>query len=497
MITVVGLGPADVGHMTRRALEAIESADSVFLRTARHPAAQAIASLRPDATSFDALYETADSFEEVYASIVAELLAAEAAAPKGGTGPCYAVPGSPMVAERTVELLTELSRDGRAELVVEPALSYLDLVWARLGLDPVAAGVALADGASFAVTAAGSGAGPVLVSQVWSTSLLSEMKLALDDAPEGQEAVILHHLGLVDERVERVAWEDLDRVVEPDHLTSVFVPGLARPPMAAVAGLAETVAFLIERCPWDREQTHRSLLKYMLEETYEAMEALDALGDEPENATPEAVGHAEEELGDLLCQVVFHATLGAREGLFTLGDVARSIDEKLISRHPHVFGDVTAHSADDVVRNWERQKDQSKQRTHLLEGIPAAMPALARADKAERKLESVGLGWDRSGESREALVARLGHLYGGTGEDGPGARRGPARDEDEEAGDLLLLVARMCASLQIDPEAALRRALERLGGEVRVLEAEARQSGAGLAEWLDSDPVHERQLPLC
>jgi tetrapyrrole methylase family protein/MazG family protein len=476
VLTVVGLGPAGPEHLSAATWEAVDSSDVVWLRTAVHPSAAAVLARRPDARKFDEAYERAERFEEVYEAIVTDLL--EASSSRASV--CYAVPGSPLVAERTVELLRE--RLAPDELVVVPALSFLDLAWLRLGLDPVAAGVRLADAATAVVDlAAVAPGGSVLVAQAWSRSVLSDLKLALEDPAPGQRAVLLHHLGLPDEQVVEVDWAELDRTLEPDHLTSVFVPALAVPPGQAVTELAETVALLRELCPWDREQTHRSLLRHLLEETYETIEALEGLGDDPASAAPEAVAHAEEELGDLLCQVVFHSTLAAEEGLFTLSDVAASLSEKLIARHPHVFSTAHAETADDVVQSWERSKDRSKQREHLLDGIPAAMPALARAEKAERKLRSVGLGWERSGETATALSARLGAVLGGG-------------EAETEAGDLLLLLARFLADRRIDPETALRRAIDRLATQVVRLEEEARRAGTDLAGFA---AVHEPHVPLC
>ncbi len=481
MITVVGLGPAGPGYLTASSLEAVDAADVVLLRTTRHPSAAAVTSRRPDAASFDGLYEQAGTFEEVYAGVVARLLE-EAAL---GRRVCYAVPGSPLVAERSVELLRQAA-PGSLGVVIEPAVSFLDLAFARLSLDPLSSGVMLADAASFAGAAAAH-SGPLLLAQAWSRQVLSEVKLAVEEVPPRQRAVILHHLGLPDEEVLELDWAEIDRAIEPDHLTSLFVPSAGGTAGEALAALSATVVRLRRDCPWDRQQTHRSLLRHLLEESYEAMEALDGLGDDPSQAPAEAVAHAEEELGDLLCQVVFHATLGAEEGLFSLRDVAASIEEKLVSRHPHVFGDVRAETAEDVLRNWERDKDLAKSRTHLLEGIPAAMPALARAEKVERKLESAGLGWERTGEEASGLAGRLEALLAAA----------PPPEAEALAGDLLVLLARRLARQGVDAEQAARRALDRLEAAVSRLEAEAAAAGEGLAAWAGSATVRGRELPLC
>jgi tetrapyrrole methylase family protein/MazG family protein len=192
---------------------------------------------------------------------------------------------------------------------------------------------------------------------------------------------VLHHLGLADESLRTVAWPDLDRDVRPDHLTSLWIPTLAAPVAGEVARFAELVRTLRERCPWDREQTHQTLTRHLIEETYEVLEAIES-GDP---------AHLEEELGDLLFQVVFHATLAAEEGEFTLADVARGVHDKLVGRHPHVFGDVVADTAGQVMRNWEHIKQVEKGTTSLMEGIPAHLPSLLYAHKVQRKAASIGV----------------------------------------------------------------------------------------------------------
>ena len=268
----------------------------------------------------------------------------------------YAVPGSPLVAERTVELLRAEAAAGHLDLVVEPALSFLDLVWARLGVDPLAAGVRLVDGQRFAAEAAGE-RGPLLVAQCDSADVLSDIKLAVEDGPS-QPVTVLQRLGLADEAVFEVDWDDLDRVVSADHLTSIWIPQLAAPVGAELVRFHELMRTLRAECPWDRVQTHATLRPYLIEETYEVLEVLDKLAVEPEDDL--AINQLEEELGDLLMQVVFHATLAAESGWFSLADVARGIHDKLVRRHPHVFGGVEAVDADAVKVTWEQIKAAEK-----------------------------------------------------------------------------------------------------------------------------------------
>ena len=390
-VVVVGLGPAGSEYVSAATLDVIASIPHRFVRTTVHPSAHVV----PDATSFDPLYERADDFDEVYHGIAATLI--DAAQRQGEV--LYAVPGSPWVLERTVRLLRD---DPHITTVVHPAMSFLDLVWARLGLDPVEAGVRLVDGHRFAVEAAGE-RGPLLVAHTHANWVLSEMKLAVDDvmgadvmgadALATDEVVILQRLGSPDERIVTTTWADLDRTVDADHLTSVYLPRLAAPVGAEYVRFHELTRTLRERCPWDREQTHTSLTRYVIEEAYEVADALQAVGDDPDAVTAEADDALMAELGDLLYQVELHATIAEQQGRFTMADVCRTVHDKLVRRHPHVFGpEAGDRTPDELSAEWEQQKAAERGAdASPFEGIPRSLPALAYAAKVLKRAERAGL----------------------------------------------------------------------------------------------------------
>jgi len=476
-VVVVGLGPAGPELLPAAGAEALTRATRCLLRTARHPAAAAVFDLAPGRVdALDRLYEEGPDFDAVYRAIVDEVVAAallavaEAAVegPAAGAPPApfvaYAVPGSPLVAERTVRMLRA---DGRVALTVVPAPSFLDLAWARLGVDPVEAGVRLVDGTAFAVEAAGE-RGPLLVAQCHSRSVLSDIKLAADDVAGSapRAAVLLHHLGLPDEQVLEVAWTDLDRRLEPDHLTALWVPELAPPVAGELVRLEELVRTLRARCPWDRRQTHGSLARHLMEEAYEALDAIDALSAAEPDVPAEAVAHLEEELGDLMFQVFFHALLATEEGRFTLADVAHTLHAKLVGRHPHVFGDAVADTPEEVAARWEVLKKAEKGRARVTEGIPAALPALALAAKLQRKAESLGLDTGTLEDRRREIAAGLAALVpppgaGGAPPESSGEtlEAGPAADA--ALGALLFALADAARRLGVDPEGALRAQAQR------------------------------------
>ena len=430
MLHLVGLGPAGPDLVTVGTRDLLDGGRPVFLRTRRHPAASVV----PDgAVSFDDVYEAADRIEDVYQEIVERLVDAEAR----HSSAVYAVPGSPVVA------------DPRVEVVVHPALSFLDLTWARLGVDPVERGVRLVDGHRFDSEAAGE-RGPLLVGQCDSLFVLSDIKLAVEDPPR-EPVVVLQRLGLPDELVAEVAWEDLDRVVSPDHLTSLWIPRLAAPVASDVARFEALLRRLRVSDPWKAEQTHDSLKRFLLEESYEVLEAIDAYD-------PESGAGADEltsELGDLLYQVVFHAALGAEAGWFDLSDVARAIHDKLLSRNDDLEratgGRPGDAGVDGAITVWESSKRAEHGRASAFDGIPHALPALTRAQKVGRKAEALGLGG-----GAEALG------LGGGADDLRGAVAAVQRDPtDVEAfGVLLAAVVAAARAGGVDPEDALRRRVD-------------------------------------
>lgn len=432
-VHVVGLGPGGEDLVTAGTLEVIGSVEPSqrYLRTTRHPSAHVVGG----ATSFDHRYRSASSMPEVYRGIVEDLVQAARMAPFRTV--LYAVPGSPVVAETTVELLVA---DDRVRTVLHPALSFLDLAWVRLGVDPVEQGVRVVDGHRFATEAAGE-RGPLLVAQCDSRFVLSDVKLSVDDPPDAP-VVVLQRLGLPEEAVTEVAWEDLDRVVEPDHLTSLWIPELAAPVAGEVARFDQLMATLRQADSWKSSQTHDTLKRYLLEEAHEVLEAIDAY----DPGTGEGAEELCSELGDLLYQVVFHAAIGAEAGWFTLADVARSIHDKLVARHPHL--DLSGASAeaseapavDELVAEWERSKRDEHGRESAFDGIPAALPALARSLKVGRKAEALGLSDPSPPDVAGALERVVAHP-----------------DDAVAVGELLEAVVELARRHGVDAEDALRR----------------------------------------
>ncbi len=439
-ITVCGLGPGGAGDLTEATAQAIERNGVRFLRTTRHPTAERAG----EARSFDEIYNRSDELADVYQTIADELVVAAIDDRDGdGDGVVYIVPGSPLVLERSV---AHLRADDRVDVELVPSLSFLDVAWARLQIDPVESRVRLIDGHTFSADAAGE-VGPLLVAHTHAQWVLSDVKLAIDAGPE-MKAIVLQGLGTEDERIVEVEWPDLDRVVEADHLTSLYLPEVAAPIARELQRSIELVDRLRRDCPWDAKQTHATLRPYLIEETYEVVEAIDAVSDAPESL--DAYTDLEEELGDLWFQILFHSQLATEQGAFTVGDVAATMHDKLVTRHPHVFGDVEADDADAVASNWELIKKDEKGRESVMDGIPTALPALMLAKKILTKADRVGAAAD-PGWVETMLANEL--------------------DDVAELGDRLLALVEQSRIAGIDPETALREAAMRAKGRFETAEA--------------------------
>ena len=389
---VVGLGPGPSDLLTQRTVKLLSTSTAARLRTREHPAAQEF----PEIPSYDALYESAASFEELYRAIVDDLVALA----KESGEVVYAVPGSPIVAEHTTELLLARS-DVRT--VIEPAVSVIDVACAALGQDPMTVSVRVCD--ALGSTEAFRGPGPLLILQTYSPEILVTVA---DRLPRGTAVTILHHLGLGDEQIISVSSEMLPSFELADHLTSLWVSGI-RTTGETMDDLVSFAKRLRAECPWDQEQNHASLVKFLLEESYEAIEALENfVRESPEGSDdPALIAHVEEELGDLLFQVVFHAELGDEEERFNLATIADSVRDKLTGRHPHVFGEVKLDSSDDVVVQWEQIKKEEKGRTGAMDGIVWQLPALTLANKVLSRARRTTVALETGAEAKDLAMEKI------------------------------------------------------------------------------------------
>ena len=427
------------------------------MRTCHHPAVGAVAA-QTQVHSYDHLYEQHHDFAAVYQAIAADVIA------RATTGDViYAVPGDPSVAEATTLAIRTLAEAQGLPVTILPGVSFLEPTFAALAEDPIQ-GVQMVDAATLAAShhPPGSTQQGMLVVQLYSRFLAGDVKLTLMNAyPDDHTVTLVSGAGTDEVRLHAMPLYELDRHERFDDLTTLWIPALSRP--STYDTLQEIIAHLRapEGCPWDREQTHESLRPYLLEESYEALEAIDQ-----NDATALA-----EELGDVLIQVALHVQIATEEGEFKLYDVISHVVEKLVRRHPHVFGDISVADSAEVTRNWEAIKqaerkqaggEQKKAKKNMLDGIPRALPALAQAQTTVGRLARVGY-------PLPALQAM----------------------DESKLGRALLKLVEQAEAAGLDAESALRRVTGELRTQLDEAETEANLLGSAL---LDLPTQRQREL---
>lgn len=462
-ITIIGLGPGDPGLLTQRAADALGDAEEIYLRTSHLPGL-ADYPLPDEIHSFDQLYETMDSAPEVYEAIVATILE-KARRPQGVV---YAVPGDPSVGEATVSALRHAAAEMGLGCVVHPGLSFLEPTLNLLQIDALD-GLMIADALEIAASFHPGFPPdlPVLIGQLHSQLLASDLKLTLlNQYPPDHGVVLIQGAGTDKAASHEFQLRDLDTADRFDHMSSLLVPAMDA--HGSFESFQNTVAHLRSPvgCPWDREQTHLSLRQHLMEEAYEALDALDR----------EDTEALREELGDLMLQLVLQTQIATEAGDFLMADVLRDINDKLIRRHPHVFGEVDVDDVDEVLHNWESLKADERAEgakgAGALKGVPRQLPALAMALEYQARAARLGFDWprvegvlDKIGEELEELSAAAG-----------------ARERSAEMGDLLFALVNYARWEEIDPEAALRSANGRFFRRFSWIEEQIAAKGQALAE---------------
>ena len=491
-ITILGLGPGNIHDLTLQArtvlAQAAEQHQTVYFRTVIHPTVEPLKAELPalQITSFDTLYEESVDWSTLYQQIAEEVCTLAAQQPI-----IYAVPGHPLIGESSVQIVLRRAQERSLSTTIVAGLSFIEPVCTAVGLDPFDAGTQLLDATTLAALRADEIAGrviptiPLLVTQVYNRRLASEVKLALSECYPDEWPVKLVRAASVisteddaDETVIEMPLYELDRNMYANHLSTLYVPPTDE--MQALR-LPETLRYLIMRlrrdpdgCPWDRTQTHQSLTRYVVEETYEVVEALE------ENNMDKLA----EELGDLLLQVYLHAEIARQEGEFALGDVYEHINAKMIRRHPHIFGDIEVSEASQVVQNWEAIKREERikagkdvQRESILDGVPQASPALIIAQEYQKRAAKVGFDYDTLEDVYKKLEEELQELR----------EAHTPEHQLEEMGDVLYMIARIARSHKIDAEEALRKANRKFRHRFQAMEEIAREQDRKLSSFSDPE----------
>jgi tetrapyrrole methylase family protein/MazG family protein len=466
-ITIVGLGPGDSHHWTLAAQRALLQANEVYVRSAQHPAIPAIST---PVYTLDQKYLRA-------AEIAHEIVQLG----HRDQGVLYAVPGNPVVDDASVPLIRTLAAEDRLPVSIIPGLSILDAVFTALKLESLQ-GIQIIEADQLA--------GwyhpplepdrPVVITRVNTEIDIARLEHTLRNAyPDDFEITIIQNPGTALEHLWRCQLSSLSTQRPLKSTTTLYLPADSHDGFSVFQA---TIAHLRapDGCPWDQEQTHQSLRPFLLEETYEVLDALDS-----NNASALA-----EELGDLLLQIVLHTQVATDRGEFKMRDVIAHINRKLLRRHPHVFGDVVVNGVDDVTTNWtaikkaekaaKKQSGSREQATSVLDGIPPALPALAQALAVSDRAVRVGFEWPNIAGVLEKVVEEAREITEATDPD----------HLESEIGDLLFSVVNLARWLNIDPESALRATNARFGRRFRQLEALAAAQGKTLPEM----SIHEMDV---
>lgn len=441
VITVVSLGPGDPSLMTLQAADALRQAKRLILRTGRHGVSAWLEASGIAYDTLDSLYDQYEDFDELHAAMASTLWRQAADGPL-----TYAVMDAST--DGSVAALAAI-RSQEATLHRLPGLTAADACLAAVPPEKIGRGLRILP----AVECVGSSPDPrlpLMITELDNRALAGDVKLWLTDLYDDEmQAVFFPPSEKARRKAMLLPLVDMDRQKHYDHTCCLYVPPapLKERQRFCFSDLVEVMGILRGEggCPWDREQTHESLRKYLIEEAWEAVGAIDE-GD------PD---HLADELGDVLLQVVFHASIGQAHGTFSLSDVTTDICRKMIYRHAHIFGDAVCHTSGEVSASWEALKMTEKglsTQAEVLQDVSLGLPALMRAGKVQKKAALVGFDWDTPQEAlpkvHEEAEEVLEELVKGA-------------DPGEELGDLLFScvnVARLCG---LEPEFLLKHATEK------------------------------------
>ncbi|UII56016.1 nucleoside triphosphate pyrophosphohydrolase [Cytobacillus spongiae] len=461
-IIVLGLGAGDYHQLPLGIYKRLKESQLVFLRTKEHPVVADLVEEGFTFTSFDDIYEKHDHFDAVYEEISETLLNLAS----NQQEIIYAVPGHPLVAEKTVQILLEDGPKAGISIEIGGGQSFIDAMFQALKIDPID-GFQLLDGTSLN----GSDlhlSQHMIIGQVYDSFVASDVKLTLmEKLPYDYEVYIVSAAGSEAENITKLPLFELDHELELSNLTSLYIPPITDEQLAykEFYKLREIIAELRgpNGCPWDKKQTHRSLKKYLIEEAYELIEAIQN----------DDVDHMIEELGDVLLQVMLHAQIGEDEGFFTIEDVIQGLSEKMVRRHPHVFGERVADTEEDVLKNWQEIKglEKGEARGSLLNGINKELPQLLQAFDIQKKAATVGFDWQEISSAWEKVKEELLEFEEEL------AKKGEHQDSLGEFGDILFAFVNIARYYRINPEEAIFQTNQKFKRRFQYIEEKVHESG--------------------
>ncbi|EKQ55977.1 MULTISPECIES: nucleoside triphosphate pyrophosphohydrolase [unclassified Clostridium] len=464
MIKIVGLGPGAKDALTIGTICELESNRNIFLRTEKHPTVDYLREKNIKFDTYDNMYESIDSFDQVYLSIANDLIKKQ----KELGDLIYAVPGHPLVAEKSVFNLMKLCNENNIEYKIIPAVSFIDAMIESLKIDPIE-GVKVIDSFDIENQVLDKRIGTV-ITQVYNQLIASEVKLKLLEYYNDETEIYYVRAAGIEgqESIRKIPLYELDMQEDIDYLTSIYIPKDMKN-KKDFYDLLEIIEKLRgeDGCPWDREQTHKSLEKALVEESYEV---IDAIEQEDENSLIE-------ELGDVLLQVVFHASIGKEDGYFDISDVIEGICNKMINRHPHVFNNSSEiNSSEEVLEKWDELKKGEKGYKNITEemrGITKGLPALLRAHKVQEKAKKVGFDFEHINFAINKVKEELKEVIDVYNTEN-------VEKITEEVGDLLFSCVNVARFLKIDEEIALNYTIDKFIKRFEYIEKAAKDENIKL-----------------
>lgn len=457
MIHIVGLGPGSEDALTLGTINVLGKYP-LYLRTKKHPTVTYLEREDISFKTFDSFYENAKTFEEVYEKIrdviIEESMKEDL---------IYAVPGHPLVAEKSVMLILETLKEKSIAYKIYPSISFVDTMLEALLIDPID-GVSIVDALEIESETPDFSKGTI-ITQVFSPYIAGRVKLALSHYLDDEDPITLvRAAGTKDEVVRPLKLYELDRQKDIDDLTSIYVPPMeGKYDFYTFMKVVERLRDKDEGCPWDKEQTHASLKRYLIEESYEALEAIDQ----------EDYDSLQEELGDVLLQILLHSTIGKEKGEFNVHEVIKTVSEKMIYRHPHVFKKEKIMTSVEVKDQWEELKKKEKSENSLgdaLEKISKSNPSLSRAEKIQKKARKYGFDWEEIEDVFSKIMEEIEEVKEAINEENQ-------EGVNDELGDLLFSVVNLSRFLKVDPEITLNQTSDRFVNRIQRMETEISKAG--------------------
>lgn len=459
MITIVGLGPGSIDDLSLKAWRTIEKTRTLYLRTKQHPCVVEFPN-HLKCISFDDLSDDPDT--------IAKEIMKVAMSPRDVV---YAVPGDPLIGEATVSRLLKLASDEGIIVDIINGISFIEPMLAQIGIDALD-GIQIFDALAIA---------PVyhppinpeisaLVAYVSNQEIASNLKQTLLNQYPDDFMVKLIHINSGEVQFEALRLQEIDSSLQLGALTALYLPALGE--LTSFESFQNIIAHLRspEGCPWDIKQTHQSLRPFLIEEAFEVLETID------DNDPDSLVG----ELGDLLLQIVLHTQIAIDAGEFYMSDILREVNEKMIRRHPHVWGDVDVKGdPNQVTANWDDIKKAEKGDsvgTHksILDGVPKGAPALFVSHKYQHKAAKVGFDWDDVSGVQAKAAEEYNEILTAESD----------AERVKEIGDLMFVLVNWLRWLNVeDPESLMREMNAKFYGRFTYVEKQATKNGKTLADY--------------